>query len=68
MYYDYRENNMARPKYLNKSDVRDKIITFRATNFEYELIRDYAKSHGLTVSDFLIETVKRHIFIDDFTK
>jgi uncharacterized protein (DUF1778 family) len=59
---------MGRPKYLDKSDIRDKIITFRATNFEYELIKEYAKKHGLTVSDFLVQTAKRHIFIDDLTK
>jgi uncharacterized protein (DUF1778 family) len=57
---------MARPKYLNKSDVRDKIITFRATQYEYELIKNYAHKHGLTVSDFLLENIKRHIIIDDF--
>ena len=58
---------MGRKKYLNKSDVRDKIITFRANNYDYELIKNYAKRHDMTVSDFLLENAKRHIYIEDLT-
>lgn len=47
---------MGRPK----SDVvKDKILTMRVTPKEYELIKQYALSHNLTITQLLQQGVRQ---------
>ena len=36
-------------------------ITFRTTNEEKEMIKEFAKYHGMTMSDYIKETIMRKI-------
>jgi predicted DNA-binding protein len=36
-------------------------ITFRTTNEEKEMIKELAKHHGMTISDYIKETILRRI-------
>ncbi|NLA43381.1 DUF1778 domain-containing protein [Candidatus Saccharibacteria bacterium] len=36
-------------------------ITFRTTNEEKEMIKELAKHHGMTISDYIKETIMRKI-------
>ena len=46
---------MGRPKV---EEVKDKTITMRVTPAEYEIIKEYAQSHNLTITQVLQKGVE----------